>query len=577
VPSIVPSPIYEQAPDANGFAWFFTVRLTEIGGVASTLTGLTFGGVDYSASILSFFGSSTLPAHGTLSAALGARNLTVPVNEVFVFSGVDATGAQWSQQLTATFLPQQISASVLLTSAPSVETQNPAGDPNCDPGYPYYQELNLQEQNGVGLTLTKFLAGGNDLSDSIQDFFGGYRVAPLGSLRAGICWSLDTTPTTLSYEVDGIDTGGNNISTTASVLFQGPGQSAGPLSVSKSTIYLTAAPSQSAVTTATVNVPVGQPWNVSVFPANQKSSWLTVVPQSGRGTTQVQLVASAAGLANGVYTASLVFQSTNTIPQFFNTDVTLVIGASSTTIISAITNGASFEVSAAPGMIMSVFGSRLASSTKAAASVPLPTALNGVSATINGVAAPLYFVSPSQLNIQVPYETAAGTATLGVNNNGQVSSFTFYVDPTDPGLFTAANGTLVPISSAARGQAAVLFMTGEGDTLPGLPTGSPPANSTPVNQLPAPRQPVTMLIAGIPVTPFFVGIPYGLVGVTQVNFRVPANAPLGLQPVVVFAGDQPSKVAGLTITATGSEPGAAASPFPWQPLAPQEKLGRPQP
>jgi uncharacterized protein (TIGR03437 family) len=553
VPSIVPSPIYQQAPDADGYAWFFTVRLTEIGGVASKLTGFTFGSVDYSSSILDFFGSSTLPAHGTLSAPLRASGLTVPVDRVFTFSGVDASGGQWSQQLTATFLPQQISASILLTSSPSVEKQNPAGDPNCDPGYPYYQELNLQEQNGVGLTLTKFLAGGFDETDSIQDYFGGYRIAPLGTLRAGICWSLDTVPATLQYEVDGIDTAGNTITTTTSVLFEGPGQSPGALSVSDDFVYLTA-PSQSTTYSVTVRVPAGESWSVSKFPANQTSSWLTVVPQSGTGATNVKLIASTAGLKNGVYTATLVFQSTNTIPQFYNTDVTFVIGASLTTSIGAVTNGASFDTNTAPGMIMAVFGSKLANSTKSATSVPLPLSLDGVSATINGVPAPLYFVSPGQLNVQVPYETPAGYATLGVINNGQVDSYSFLVSPTAPGLFTGAKGVVVPVGSASRGQTVVLFMTGEGDTLPALATGAAPPNSTPISKLPAPRQPVTLAIGGVPVTPSFVGIPFGLVGVTQINFVVPAAAPLGPQTVVVIAGGVESKAATINISsaATGA-------------------------
>jgi hypothetical protein len=69
-----------------------------------------------------------------------------------------------------------------------------------------------------------------------------------------------------------------------------------------------------------------------------------------------------------------------------------------------------------------------------------------------------------------------------------------------------------------------------------------------------------MTVGGITVKPFFVGIPYGLVGVTQVNFSVPSNAPLGLQPVVISAGGRASKAAALNITATSADPGEA-NPF----------------
>ena len=61
-----------------------------------------------------------------------------------------------------------------------------------------------------------------------------------------------------------------------------------------------------------------------------------------------------------------------------------------------------------------------------------------------------------------------------------------------------------------------------------------------------------MTVGGVPVTPFFVGIPYGLVGVTQINFTVPSNAPLGLQPVTVTVGGVASKAAALNVTAVSS-------------------------
>src|SRR5437868_4247990 len=64
--------------------------------------------------------------------------------------------------------------------------------------------------------------------------------------------------------------------------------------------------------TATAVAPVGiaasQAWSATLFPANQKSSWLVIYPQSGSGPGSINLVASAAGLANGVYTATVVLQ-----------------------------------------------------------------------------------------------------------------------------------------------------------------------------------------------------------------------------------------------------------------------------
>jgi uncharacterized protein (TIGR03437 family) len=573
IPSIVPNPIYQQAPDADGWAWFYTVRLAEIAGTTTVLTAFTIDGTDYTADIPLWFGSTTLPGHGTLSAAMRSRNLTVPVDRVFTFSGVDAGGQRWNQQLTIPFLPQQISASMALSSSPSTEVQNPNGDPNCASDHPYYQQLNLQEQNGFGLVLTKFLAGGSDLSDSIGSWFGGFRLAPLGSLHANLCWKIPSVPTTLNYEIDGTDSTGRKIAAIASVPFQGPGQSPGALSASKSSISLSATPSQTATTSLNVSLPAGQQWTVSVFPANQKSSWLVVYPQSGTGTTQVNLVASAAGLGNGVYTGTLVFQSVNTIPQFVNVPVTFVIGASSTTAVTAVTNNASYQPGVAPGMILAVWGKNLANSTKLASAVPLPLSLDGVSATVNGVPAPLYYISPLQLDIQVPYETAVGTAVLGINNNGQVAAFAFAVQATAPGICTGGDGALVPTPTAARGNSIILFITGEGDTLPALDTGAAPSTDTPLNKLPAPRQALSMTVGGVAVTPFFVGIPYFLVGTTQVNFTVPANVPLGIQPVIVTVGGVASKAAALNVLPASTAHLQTSAPAPLPSNASRPMLG----
>ena len=150
------------------------------------------------------------------------------------------------------------------------------------------------------------------------------------------------------------------------------------------------------------------------------------------------------------------------------------MGTSESTVITAVANGASYAQAFAPGMLMTVFGTGLAPVTRSATALPLPLDIAGVSATVNGVSAPLYYVSPGQVNVQVPYETGMGLAILGVNNNGQVASFPFTVAPAAPGLFTAPDGTLVPSATARQGQTAVAFITGDGDTTTFLITGASP-------------------------------------------------------------------------------------------------------
>lgn len=550
VPSVSPNPVYQQTPDANGFSFFFTVSLNEIAGVATTLTDFTFFGTSYASQISSFFGTSAIPAHGTISAALGATVNTIPSTGVLGFSGRDASGATWTQQISVQFLPGQLSAAMALTSSPSTEVRNPTYDPNCTASHPFYQQLDLQEKNGYEVALTRFLAGGNDLSANIPDWFGSWRLAPLGSLQAGICWSTGSLPTTLNYELDGTDTQGNTVTVTTSVPFQGPSPNPGVLSTLVKSIPLSTGPGQTVTYNTSVSVPAGQQWSLSVFPNNQTTKWLSIYPLSGTGPSQVFLTAASSGLANGAYTATLVFQSVNTLPQFINVPVTFVIGASPFISIDGIANAASYELAAAPGMLMYVSGTGLAASSQLqiASNVPLPYSIGGVSATVNGVPAPIYYVLSSQIVIQVPYETPAGTALLAVNENGRVATFFFDVYPSIPGIFVDSNNQLVPTGTAQRGSSLAFFITGEGDVTGGLATGTAPSPSIPVNQLPAPRGQFSLTVGGVSITPLFVGIPYGLVGVTQVNYTVPSNAPTGLQNVVVNVGGYKSVAAKINIT-----------------------------
>jgi uncharacterized protein (TIGR03437 family) len=217
--------------------------------------------------------------------------------------------------------------------------------------------------------------------------------------------------------------------------------------------------------------------------------------------------------------------------------------------ISGLTNGASFKQSFAPGMILSVFGSQLAPSTQSASSVPLPISMAGVAATVNDVAAPLFFVSPGQLNIQVPYETPMNsTAVLKVNNNGQVASLSFFVSATAPGVFVGQNSVVVPNSSVGRGQAAILFVTGAGNVTPPVPTAAAPAAGTAIANLPRPAQTTTMTIGGVNAPIQFIGIPSGLVGVIQINFVVPSGIATGLQNLVVTTGGVASSPVKIGVT-----------------------------
>ena len=537
--NISPNPAHEGE--------FIRVTLTEEAGVATTITGWTINGNNDFSLFAQDFGTTTLPAYGSLSASItSAFPAVLPSARVYVFTGVDAGGGTWSQQYTLTLEGPLQTPDITLVSAPATVEQNPAAGSSCQ----WSQQLILQEQLGFEIQLTRFLAGGVDWSSQIQQLFGTTHLAPLGMLQASICWPGPAAPPATTFEVDGTDQTGFPVTATVQATYAGPATSPAALSVAQNSVTLSA-PGASGAAFATLNVNfVGSgAWTVSVIPANRSTAWLTANAATGTGSNQVMMLASSGGLTPGVYNATLLIQATNAVPQFVEVPVVFLVGTTTGIAINGLSNGASFQTVYAPGMILSVFGSQLASSTQVVSSLPLPVSLAGASATVNGVAAPFYYASPSQLNIQIPYETGIGPAVVGVNNNGQVASYVFTVAASAPGIFTDPNhpSALVPDSSGNRGDTLLIFITGEGQVSPALPTGASPFIATPLSLLPQPSLPVTVTVGVVPAQIAFAGIPSGLAGATQINFVIPPNAPLGVQPVVVTVGGIASPAATITV------------------------------
>src|ERR1051326_5576204 len=111
-------------------------------------------------------------------------------------------------------------------------------------------------------------------------------------------------------------------------------------------------------------------------------------------------------------------------------------------VVQAVLNGASYSGNVAPGTCVAIFGSQLSPSTATAKSVPLLTKLNGVSVTIAGIAAPLFYVSPTQINALLPFEVAAPQTTLTTvpvvvtTPAGSSAPLNLLLSRHSPGLFT---------------------------------------------------------------------------------------------------------------------------------------------
>lgn len=127
-------------------------------------------------------------------------------------------------------------------------------------------------------------------------------------------------------------------------------------------------------------------------------------------------------------------------------------------VVATSVSAASYsDSSLSPESIASVFGKGLAFVSQPAARTPLPTTLGGSSVLITdrsgtSRAAPLFYVSPGQINFQVPQGTATGMATLTITNgNATVASGSVQIAPVTVGLFTAnQDGAGVPAGFAVR-------------------------------------------------------------------------------------------------------------------------------
>jgi uncharacterized protein (TIGR03437 family) len=251
-------------------------------------------------------------------------------------------------------------------------------------------------------------------------------------------------------------------------------------------------------------------------------------------------------LAVGLNTLSANYSGDSTFAAAAGS-LSLAVTSASVMSIQGIVNAASGQQAFSPGTIISVYGTLLASGMASAASVPLPTSLLGTSVSVNGTSAPLYFVSPGQINLQIPYTIKAGTiATVAVTFGVNTVTATIPISTASPGVFVDyTTGAPVGVVAARRGQTIALYVTGAGAVTPSVTSGATPASSA----VPVPTQSVVVSVGGISTTTFaYLGIPAWAIGLVQINFTIPANAPLGSQPVQVFISGTVSSPANIVIT-----------------------------
>jgi uncharacterized protein (TIGR03437 family) len=192
-------------------------------------------------------------------------------------------------------------------------------------------------------------------------------------------------------------------------------------------------------------------------------------------------------------------------------------------------NGASFEaMPLAPGMAASLFGSNLAGGSAAASVPPLPLSLSGATLLVNGVAAPLFFASASQINFQVPFGLRGPVTELRIRNATGEAAMHVPRNDAAPGIYQSGgigsivhgNGALVTDSAPARpGEELAMFATGLGAVDQPVSSGIASPFSPVARTLVSP----VVRVSGSVSETRFSGLAPGYVGLYQVNFVVPAG------------------------------------------------------
>lgn len=273
--------------------------------------------------------------------------------------------------------------------------------------------------------------------------------------------------------------------------------------------------------------------------------WLTaeLIPN----TAIVQVRATVGSLSPGTYSGSVSIPSNaangaQTIPVEFE----VIARGAPFAAAGGVVNNATFarDDQMGRGVIAAVFGEQfLFSDPVAATSLPLQQTLGGVRVLVNGAPAPVYFVSYGQINFQIPYEAAEGLATVVVESGGQRSNPVavpianraprlLRLNIGDYGIIVNQDGTFPVAASAGLGASGrparsgdtlVVYAIGLGPTSPAAASGAA-APSNPLARI----DPMPGVIFGSgsitqseTVTPLFVGLTPGFVGLYQINVTVP--------------------------------------------------------
>lgn len=225
---------------------------------------------------------------------------------------------------------------------------------------------------------------------------------------------------------------------------------------------------------------------------------------------------------------------------------------------AGVVNAASYGPQISAGALASIFGTNITGEAATAASLPLPSAVGGVSVTVNGISAPVLYANQYQINFQVPWEvapSAPGSANVTVSVNGVTSnSVSVPLATAAPGLFVSNGRAVVQNypsytlntsgNPAKEGSTIIAYLTGSGPVNPAVADGT----AAPSSPLALATLPTSAQIGSTPASVMFAGLAPDFAGLMQVNIVVPTGLPAGNYPLTVTVGGQTSNAATISIT-----------------------------
>ena len=229
-------------------------------------------------------------------------------------------------------------------------------------------------------------------------------------------------------------------------------------------------------------------------------------------------------------------------------------------------NAASFQVGqgVAPGSYVTLFGTGLSDDTGVASTVTLPLSIHNVSVSFDvpsaniSVPGRLYYVSPTQVNVFVPWELEGQSSAVIKVNISETTGQTYNLPLTtySPAFFAYSQGgqellaaldtsnkVITPGNAAVRGQVVELFANGLGPVTNQPATGDPAPSTTLAKTQTTP----IVKIGGADATVQFSGLAPGFAGLYQLNVVVPPGINPGVQPVIITIGGKSSPAVNLPV------------------------------